>query len=260
MVTYRSTGAWGSGKGAPLTAAEVDANFYELKQLANDLIARPTDPVVIDRVAVINGGVYFYLTDATEYGPFYLPQAPFRFRGSWEAGETYMRRDIFTVDGLGLVICLIPHVAPAVWDLNTKTTGGEFVYRWMFPESQYYDMCYYLPGVVGAGFPRTSPLMQVVAARSIFLPASTIEYTSGYATLQASDSIDIVLPIHVNGVEVGTIYFAAGSTVGVVTVPAHAFLAAGDVLTIQQPELGSEDQISTAADMSVTLKVLRGSA
>lgn len=31
-LTYRADGAWGEGKGAPLSAKELDANFHELAQ------------------------------------------------------------------------------------------------------------------------------------------------------------------------------------------------------------------------------------
>ena len=51
MVTYRTTGAWGAGKGAKLTPVEVDTNFHELVEQINEILSNPVQPVEIDEVS-----------------------------------------------------------------------------------------------------------------------------------------------------------------------------------------------------------------
>lgn len=66
-VTYRTAGAWGSGKGANLTAAEVDGNFYDHEQRIEDLEAGTAgsgDNPLVD-VTVSGATLTKYYADST---------------------------------------------------------------------------------------------------------------------------------------------------------------------------------------------------
>lgn len=77
-LTYRSAGAWGAGKGANLTPAEVDANFYQLTQDIAAAAAAAGTPVGISNITVSGTQMLVYLSDATVLGPYTLPRLPFR--------------------------------------------------------------------------------------------------------------------------------------------------------------------------------------
>lgn len=74
-LTYRGNGAWGTGKGSALTAAERDQNDYEFD---TRITALETSPPTANGIAnvVVNGATFtVVLDDATELGPFDIPVA-----------------------------------------------------------------------------------------------------------------------------------------------------------------------------------------
>ena len=77
-ITFRTTGVWGAGKGANLKPTEVDTNFYNLKAAIEALEANPPQPNNISNITVTGTQMTIVLEDATEFGPFTLPRAPFQ--------------------------------------------------------------------------------------------------------------------------------------------------------------------------------------
>ncbi|RWQ35538.1 MAG: hypothetical protein EOS20_18710, partial [Mesorhizobium sp.] len=71
-ITYRSV------KGSNLTATEVDDNFHDVDDRITELEDNPPEPVNISNITVVGTQMTIYLEDATEFGPFTLPQANFR--------------------------------------------------------------------------------------------------------------------------------------------------------------------------------------
>lgn len=71
-ITYRSV------KGSNLTATEVDGNFEDLDGRLIDLEENPPEAVGISNITVVGTQMTIYLADATELGPYTLPQANFR--------------------------------------------------------------------------------------------------------------------------------------------------------------------------------------
>ncbi len=114
-VIYRTTGAWGAGKGSNLTAAEVDGNFYDHDgRIGNLETSRPQPDnwasVEIDGTAVTFttiGGSIFTID---------LPVLKWRFRDAWAAFTGYAALDTFTVDGVGLFLVNIDHTSAATFD------------------------------------------------------------------------------------------------------------------------------------------------
>ena len=125
-ITYRTTGAWGAGKGTNLTPAEVDANFHtlalDLAELETTLI-----PAEIDDVTLVGSQLTFILSDARTLGPVTLPTAMPKYAGEWAAATTYTTLDI--LDTLeGPVLVLQSHTSDATFDLE-RQIGGEPVYQ-----------------------------------------------------------------------------------------------------------------------------------
>jgi hypothetical protein len=77
-ITYRTAGAWGAGKGSNLTPAEVDGNFWDHEGRIAELEDSAPEPNNISNILVTGTQMTIVLEDATEFGPFTLPQANFR--------------------------------------------------------------------------------------------------------------------------------------------------------------------------------------
>jgi hypothetical protein len=75
MTIYRTSGAWGAGKGSNLTPAEVDENFYGHEQRIDDLESSPTEPNQIANIIQTGDTITIVMEDATTFGPFTLPRS-----------------------------------------------------------------------------------------------------------------------------------------------------------------------------------------
>lgn len=78
MTLYRTAGAWGAGLGANLTAAQVDENFWGHEERLDAIETSAPLPNEISNIIVSGTQMTIILEDATEFGPYTLPQAPFR--------------------------------------------------------------------------------------------------------------------------------------------------------------------------------------
>jgi hypothetical protein len=133
-LTFRTLGAWGSGKGANLTPGEVDNNFWELAQAIVDLAANPALPVGIANITVSGTSMTITLTDGTVMGPFTLPVLTFRWRGEWQPFTTYAELDVFTVTHVGIYMVQVEHTTGAAFepDLLVPPTTGSPAYLMLF--------------------------------------------------------------------------------------------------------------------------------
>jgi hypothetical protein len=66
IITYRTTGAWGAGKGSNLTAAEVDASFYSLDQRV-DAIETGGALVEPTNIDIVGSQITFYFSNDAEF-------------------------------------------------------------------------------------------------------------------------------------------------------------------------------------------------
>ncbi len=134
MVTYRTAGAWGAGKGGDLTPAEVDANFHELATALAD-IAADLAPSEIANIALQGTQLTITLEDARVFGPFTVPRAAFRFREDWEALTAYFGNDVVRIaeDGAddGIYLVRRAHTSQAAFDPDYDDGDGP-VYQLMF--------------------------------------------------------------------------------------------------------------------------------
>ncbi|MBZ7921669.1 hypothetical protein LAC81_07725 [Ensifer adhaerens] len=73
-LTYRTSGAWGSGKGSNLTAAEIDGNTHELAERVAELEGSAPEPNQISNITQAGNTITIHLEDGSTFGPFILPR------------------------------------------------------------------------------------------------------------------------------------------------------------------------------------------
>jgi len=251
-ITFKTTGAWGAGKGAALTEAEIDANFYWLKGVAENLAVRPAPAVNVQEIVRIGDTFKVVMSDTTEYGPYDIPVIQYAWRGTWAPGVDYHQFDLIHVADAGIFYVLVDHHSEATFDISAADTAGLW-YKQMTGVALGYDLSFFVPGVVGAWYQGASPVFQYVAPRPIYIPAGTGEDV-GQVAVAVADSVNATtLPINLNGTEVGTLVIAVGSLVGTMTFAYNVLLSPGDLLSVEQPVAAS-----TAEDLSIVIIAKRG--
>lgn len=127
-ITFRTSGAWGSGSGANLTAAQVDGNFYALKQAVEYIEDNPVEGVSVDAISQTGNTLTFHLTNGTTQGPFTLPPAAITFQGDWTPATPYVVGDI-VADETGLYIVTYAHTSEATFDAGANSGSGADWYQ-----------------------------------------------------------------------------------------------------------------------------------
>jgi hypothetical protein len=115
-IVFRTLGAWGAGKGANLTASEVDSNFWALAQAIFDLQNNPAVPNGIASISVSGTQMTIYLHDGTALGPYTLPVLTFRWRDEWTPATIYAALDVVKVTDVGIYMCQITHTSGDIFD------------------------------------------------------------------------------------------------------------------------------------------------
>lgn len=125
-ITYRTTGAWGPGKGSNLTAAEVDGNFHDLDQRVTGLESNPPTPDEISNITVTGTQMTIWLVSGAHFGPFTLPQAAWRpaivatvASGTYTLVLTDQNRYLRCTDAGGCAIT-IPANGDVAFPVNTE--------------------------------------------------------------------------------------------------------------------------------------------
>lgn len=251
-VTFKTTGAWGTGKGAALTEVEIDTNFAWLKSVAEGLSARPAPAVNVQEIVRIGDTFKVVMSDASEYGPYPIPVIQYAWRGTWAPATDYNQFDLVFVDNMGVFYVLVDHHSDASFDLAAADSDGLW-YKQMTGVAADYDLSFFASGVVGAWYQGTSPIFQFVAPRPLYIPAGS-GGDVGRVTVVTADPInDTELDIQVNSVSVGTLTIAANSITGSMSFPYNVVLEVGDLLSFEQPTT-----TSTAEDLSVAILAKRG--
>lgn len=122
-IKYRTSGAWGSGEGRGLYAAEVDENFYDHEGRIETLETNPSDANSIANVTIAGNVITVTLDDGTTFaGTLTVPLM--RFRGEYDASATYAVYDAFTYGGAALYWTLIGISAPGAFDPALAESDG----------------------------------------------------------------------------------------------------------------------------------------
>ena len=136
MTTFRGAGAWGPGKGAKLTAAEIDANFYGIIQRLAALEGGTPNLNAIDNIT-FNGSSITILTERGEtFGPWTLPLAVMRARGAWDSGVAYAVLDMVNVPGDGLYLVNVAHTSATTFDAARRIGTNDVYTQIMTPGAQ----------------------------------------------------------------------------------------------------------------------------
>jgi len=114
-LTFRTTDIWGSGKGGPLDAAEIDTNFHNINVKLGELETGDS-PANIDSIVVSGSQMTITLDDLRVFGPYTLPRSAFRWRGNWAAATAYVGNDVIKVPGQGLYLVNYDHTSGASFD------------------------------------------------------------------------------------------------------------------------------------------------
>ena len=121
-ITYRTTGAWGSGAGADLTPGQVDTNFYRLKTAIEYLRDNPPSAVGLLGFTQSGDQITPVFTDSSTGTPITLPKIAFNFTGSWAPSHAYAAGDAFSINS-GVYVVLLAHTSAGSFDRSTPITG-----------------------------------------------------------------------------------------------------------------------------------------
>lgn len=255
-LLFRTTdmGQWGTGKGSPLTAVEVDENFYTLAVKVKDLQDNPPTPVEIANFQVIGSQLKIFMNDGTFFGPFTLPTAQFVFRDEWlPDGVQYYELDLVSVAGQGLFLVRLDHLSAATFDPDATDGDGNALYLKVFGEDTYiYTFGFFYPGKPGTGMDTGDMMAAHLFNENVYLPADA---AGSLAMLRVDPAADMEIKLFMNGLEIGLIEFSAGDPVGVVSFTELHQFTPNDVFYVQFPEGGIDVD---ARDLTITIKGFRG--
>lgn len=125
-VKFAGSGAWGSGLGRPLTRAEGDGSLYALREAVQDLIDNPVEGIGIANFGISGRQLTIYMTDSSTFGPFVLPMATPRFRGTWAGSISYGAFDIVRVGGFGTYMVMQDHTSASTFDPYVGNSDGNY--------------------------------------------------------------------------------------------------------------------------------------
>jgi hypothetical protein len=262
-IVYVTTGAWGTGTGTPNSAAQVDGNFYNVDQRIVDLTADLAEGKRIDTVTYSPNSMTFHFTDGSSQ-VIPLPVVTLQYVGPWTNNTPYTRGQMVTA-GNGFYQVLEDHttpVAPAPFDPNAtdgSTDHNPLYSLWMPINDVNYDAAIFVPGRI-----QREPdelLFQGIANRSMRLGSGDLRAHAYLETgNEATGATDVILSIEKNGIEIGTITFAAagdidtdGGQVGDFNIPAATDFAERDHYALRVTQSDNAEP----AGLSVTLPFVR---
>lgn len=240
IITYRTNDGtrWGAGKGANLTPTEVDRNFWSVHQRLLTIENNPVLPLEIAEITVVGNQMTITLSDGyTTFGPFTLPTAAFDWVGEWTPSTNYAAYTLFTYNDV------------LYMTLEALNTGPSFVmgphYQYLMPLPRVFDVALFFPQKVGFAIPAGEPIMSYLSVRDWYLLANL---PLSRASLRVATTAELVLDIYKNTTSIGTITFAAATTVGVFSFADTVEFEAGDVLSVMAPAAVDD----TAKDLRCT--------
>jgi hypothetical protein len=265
MIVYVTSGAWGAGTGAPISAAQVDGNFFDVDQRIVELNTALDEGKQIDSISSSPNSMTILFTDgSTQVIP--LPIATLTYVGQWLNSAPYTRGQLVSVPSVGMFQVLVDHTTPplpAIFDPNAtdESTDNNPLYQfWMPLYDVNFDAVIFVPGSI-----QREPdevLFQGIATRTMRLVSGNAHC---FAYLEvgndATGATDIILSIERNRVEIGTITFPAGGDIDTdggqasvaFSIPATVDFAEGDRYAIRVTQSNN----AGPADLSVTLPFLR---
>lgn len=124
MLLFVTDGPWGVGAGRPLTATEVDNNFWDHEGRIAALEDNPPVPISVSTVTIAGSVLTFHMTDGSTHNVT-APVATFHWRGDFKAGTAYAVLDEIRVGGVGRVLVLKAHTGADPFDIDRQVTGSD---------------------------------------------------------------------------------------------------------------------------------------
>ena len=139
----------------------------------------------------------------------------------WNAGlEKFVNRSVY-------VASEIPFVNDAT-DLEAEDVQEALVEINDRVLPYVYDMAFFAQGLLN----NNELIFAIPASRQFILPADT---TGFYAIAATTATSNCTIEIRKDGIQCGTIFFAAGQRNGIITIPGNTLFQPGDVLTLNSP-------------------------
>lgn len=128
-ITYRTSGAWGPGKGSNLQPVEVDSNFYDLASRLDYIDANPVLPIEPISITISGYAFSMGLSNGETLGPIAMTMPVPTWRGTWSPATTYAAMDYITAPDGGFGAVMQGHVSAAVFDWAALGANGLPLYR-----------------------------------------------------------------------------------------------------------------------------------
>jgi len=134
MITFRTAGAWGAGKGSNLTPAEVDENFHDLDGRVTEIEDNPPSPNQIADITQDGNQITIVMDDASTFGPFTLPRSLSRPSITTVVTEIVLTPDTTQIgcyfrcthnSGCEVTISDVPSAFPVDSELYFRQAGDE---------------------------------------------------------------------------------------------------------------------------------------
>lgn len=271
-LTYRTDDGtrWGGGQGFPLSAVQVDLNFWSLffavAAVEDALLAQSN--AGIDFISQPVGGNQFFvhLTDHRVLGPFTIPTAQWSPKGEWQPNHAYSAFDVvshngsvylvsvshtsgatfsaLSTDGLGHPLYMLLLSTPAnslpsdgtIGQRLARASSSPFVTEWVSDKRVLF--------VQVNGHPDANELLlQYPVVDHSVLPASLVgsAFFEGIRTVTA-----VSYTLTLNGSAIGSIDFSGGSPETITVTLGRTVLIPGDVLALTGPSVpdGNQSDIS----------------
>jgi hypothetical protein len=120
------SGRW-IGVNRLLTEFEVDFNFYQHETRIATLEGEFSTTVSISYITLHGDQLTFHMTDHTTRGPFTIPIATFRDRGTWQPSTPYSVNDTFDENGT-LYLVIFDHVSQLTFSPTANDGLGHDYY------------------------------------------------------------------------------------------------------------------------------------
>lgn len=128
MILYRTSGPWGPGVGANLTADQVDGNFYDVSARVQYLELNPTQPVQITSFSSVGNQLYINMSDGTVQGPLAMPVVKWNFRGTWVPSTVYTVDDVVTAPDGAVYLVIFTHTSGVAFSPGANDGAGHNFY------------------------------------------------------------------------------------------------------------------------------------
>jgi len=240
--TWRTTGAWGTGKGSNLVEVEFDQNFYD-SQLALAVAASNVEvPIGISKVMWDDyfGKVGFFDASDNLLGYFYYPPVDTYHRYGYLAKYWYGENNLL-MTGVHMYLVLREHVSDDTFNPSKEDTDGPYFFR-VWGDEYNLDIPIFFPGNPGLG-------VAVASDICVYSFASAGTILSGVVNARVITG-ELEAIVSVNGTPIGTIHL--GGTEGEVVSITETHVDVGDRLIISH-----FDDMTNASDVSITFEVLR---